>query len=152
MTWLTDCFPWPMMAKAARQSAHRRVRRYFLNLGLTATQCGTRTAVQSSRQITGDISKWPPRALSAGLMALEILNGAFPFLRRTFCLESAEIPSFSRFWIFLARIQPILSGFQLPDHVPSTIRKRSGLRALNLNWRATASVAELRPRSGTPDL
>jgi hypothetical protein len=75
-------------------------------------------------------------------MPFEILNGAFPFLRCSFCLERAEIPSFSGARIFLARIQSILSGSQLPDHVPSIIRKRSGLCALNLDCRATASIAE----------
>ncbi len=50
------------------------------------------------------------------LTPLEILNGAFVFLCRSLCLEGAEISSLTRLWIFLARIQPIFAGFQLPDH------------------------------------
>ena len=49
-------------------------------------------------------------------MPLEILNGAFVFLRRSPCLERAEISSFARLGIFLPRIQSILVRFQLPDH------------------------------------
>jgi hypothetical protein len=50
------------------------------------------------------------------LMVLEILNRAFVFLRCSFAVERAEIFSFSRFRSFLAGIQPILPGFQFPNH------------------------------------
>jgi hypothetical protein len=83
-------------------------------------------------------------------MPLEILNGAFAFLRRSFCLERAEIPSFSRVRIFLARIQSILPGFEFPDHVPSIIRRPTGLRVLDC--RAIASVGEHRQAGGAPAL
>src|SRR5205807_495151 len=36
--------------------------------------------------------------------------------RCSLCLEGAEISSFTPLRIFLAGIQPILAGFQLPDH------------------------------------
>jgi hypothetical protein len=49
-------------------------------------------------------------------MPLEILNGAFVFLRRNLAVEGAEIFSFARSRISLARIQPIFAGFQLPNH------------------------------------
>ena len=50
------------------------------------------------------------------LMVLEILNRAFVFLRCSFAVERAEIFSFSRSQIFVAGIQPILPGFQFPNH------------------------------------
>jgi hypothetical protein len=49
-------------------------------------------------------------------MPLEILNRAFVLLRRSHALEGAEIFSFARSRIFLAGIQPILAGFQFPNH------------------------------------
>ena len=50
------------------------------------------------------------------LVVLEILNRAFVFLCRTLAVERAEIFSFARSRIFLAGIQPILAGFQFPNH------------------------------------
>ena len=38
------------------------------------------------------------------------------FLRHSFCLEGAEISSLTGVRISLAGIQPVLAGFQLPDH------------------------------------
>ena len=49
-------------------------------------------------------------------MAFKVLHCLLVFLRRSFCLESAEISSLTRLRIFLAGIQPVLAGFQLPDH------------------------------------
>ena len=49
-------------------------------------------------------------------MVLEILNRTFVFLRRSLVVERAEIFSFTRSRIFLARIQPILPGLQFPNH------------------------------------
>jgi len=49
-------------------------------------------------------------------MPFKILHRFLVFLRRGFCLECAKISSLSRLRIFLAGIQPILAGFQLPDH------------------------------------
>jgi hypothetical protein len=49
-------------------------------------------------------------------MPFEILNRAFVFLRRCLAAECAEILSFARSRIFLAGIEPILAGFQFPDH------------------------------------
>ena len=51
-------------------------------------------------------------------MAFKVLHCLLVFFRRSFCLERAEISSLTRFWIFLARIQPILARFQSPDHEP----------------------------------
>jgi hypothetical protein len=51
-------------------------------------------------------------------MAFKVLHCLLVFLRRSLCLERAEISSFARFRIFLARIEPILAGFQFPDHKP----------------------------------
>jgi hypothetical protein len=50
------------------------------------------------------------------LMALEILHRAFVFLRRSLAVERAKIFPIARSRIFLARIQSIFAGFQLPDH------------------------------------
>jgi hypothetical protein len=52
-------------------------------------------------------------------MPFEILNRAFVFLRRSLAVERAEIFSFARPRIFLAGIQPILAGFQFPNHYES---------------------------------
>jgi hypothetical protein len=49
-------------------------------------------------------------------MPLEKLNRTFVFLRRDLAGERAEIFSFARSRILLARIQPILAGFQFPNH------------------------------------
>ncbi len=49
-------------------------------------------------------------------MPFEILNRAFVFLRCCLTLERAEIFSFARSRIFLSGIQPILAGFQFPNH------------------------------------
>ena len=49
-------------------------------------------------------------------MPLEILNRVLVFLRRSFAVERAQIFSFARPLIFLAGIQPILAGFQFPNH------------------------------------
>ena len=45
------------------------------------------------------------------LMPFEILNRALVFLRRSLCIERAEISSFARLRIFLSGIQPELAGF-----------------------------------------
>jgi hypothetical protein len=49
-------------------------------------------------------------------MPLEILNRVFMFLRRSLAVERAEIFPFARFRIFPTGIQPILAGFQFPNH------------------------------------
>ena len=49
-------------------------------------------------------------------MTFEVLHRFLAFVRRSFCLEGAEISSLTRLRIFLAGIQPIFAGFQLPDH------------------------------------
>jgi hypothetical protein len=49
-------------------------------------------------------------------MAFKVLHCLLVFLCRSFCLEGAEISALTRLRIFLARIQPVLAGFQLPDH------------------------------------
>ncbi len=64
-------------------------------------------------------------------MTLEILNRAFVFLRRSLAVEGAEIFSFARSLIFLAGIQPILAGFQFPNHEDSlgaVVRAMQSLR------------------------
>jgi hypothetical protein len=53
---------------------------------------------------------------SQNLMPLKVLNGSFVFLCLCLCSERAEISSFARLRIFLARIQSILTGFQFPYH------------------------------------
>jgi hypothetical protein len=53
---------------------------------------------------------------SLSLMPLEILNRAFVFLRPSLAVERAEIFPFARSRIFPAGIQPILAGFQFPNH------------------------------------
>jgi len=50
------------------------------------------------------------------LIPLEILNGAFVFLRCRLCLKCAEVSALPGFWIFLAGIQAVLAGFQFPNH------------------------------------
>jgi hypothetical protein len=59
--------------------------------------------------------RWLQHSQTA-LMPFEILNRAFVFFRRSLAVERAEIFSFARSRIFLARIQPILPGFQFPNH------------------------------------
>ena len=49
-------------------------------------------------------------------MAFKVLHCLLVFLCRSLCLEGAEISSLTRLRIFLAGIQPVLAGFQLPDH------------------------------------
>jgi hypothetical protein len=49
-------------------------------------------------------------------MVFEILNRAFVFLRCCLAVERAEIFSFARSRILLTGIQPILAGFQFPNH------------------------------------
>jgi hypothetical protein len=49
-------------------------------------------------------------------MPLEILDRAFVFLHCSLAIEGAEIFSFARSRIFLTGIQPILAGFQFPNH------------------------------------
>jgi hypothetical protein len=73
-------------------------------------------------------------------MPLEILNGAFVFLGGNLCLKRAEISPFSRLRIFLPRIQPILSGFEFPDHEVVIV---SGL-SFCLQGNRQANVAKLR--------
>ena len=90
------------------------------------------------------------RLVRCDSMPLEVLNGSFVFLCLCFRRERAEISSLAGFGIFPARIQPILPGFQFPDHAASTIRRWSGLCALDC--RATASVAEHRQAGGAPAL
>jgi hypothetical protein len=49
----------------------------------------------------------------------EELNGSLMFLRCRSALECAEISPSSLLWIDLPRIEPILPGFQLPNHANS---------------------------------
>ena len=49
-------------------------------------------------------------------MTFKVLHCLLVFLRCSFCLEGAEVSSLTRLRIFLAGIQPVLAGFQLPDH------------------------------------
>jgi hypothetical protein len=70
-----------------------------------------------------------PRAL----MPLEILNRAFVFLGRHLAVERAKIFSFARSLIFLAGVEPILAGFQFPNHNDSlgALITARGSRALS---------------------
>ena len=56
-------------------------------------------------------------------MPFEILNRAFVLFRCCNALERAEIFSFALSRIFLAGIQPILAGFQFPNHRYSSARR-----------------------------
>ena len=49
-------------------------------------------------------------------MTFKVLHCLLVFLRRSFCLEGAEISSLTRLRIFLAGIQPVLARFQFSDH------------------------------------
>ena len=49
-------------------------------------------------------------------MPLEILHGAFMFLRGFLSVKRAEVATLARLGILLARIEPVLSGFQFSDH------------------------------------
>ena len=85
-------------------------------------------------------------------MAFKVLHCLLVFLRRSVCSERAEISSLTRIRIFLAGIQPIFAGFQLPDHAPLNIRTRSNLHALNCGQPPNAfAAAELSGRR-TPRL
>jgi hypothetical protein len=46
---------------------------------------------------------------AARLMSLEVLHVAFMFLSSFAAVEGAEIAALARFWIFFARIKPVLS-------------------------------------------
>ena len=69
-------------------------------------------------------------------MPLEILNRAFVFLRRSLAAEGAEIFSFARSRIFLAGIQPILAGFQFPNHNDSFGAAERLVRSTSRKWAA----------------
>ena len=49
-------------------------------------------------------------------MAFKVLHCLLVFLCRSLSLEGAEISSLTGVRIFLAGIQPVFAGFQLPDH------------------------------------
>jgi hypothetical protein len=57
-------------------------------------------------------------------MTFEVLHRFLAFVRRSLCLERAEISSLTRLRIFLAGIQPVLAGFHLPDHEPIEYSQR----------------------------
>ena len=68
-------------------------------------------------------------------MPFEILNRAFVFLRRSLAVERAEIFSFSRSQIFVGGIQPILTGFQFPDHKKKYLARRGEVVRFQFLWR-----------------
>jgi len=49
-------------------------------------------------------------------MAFKVLHCLLVFFRCSFCLERAKTSALTRLRIFLAGIQAVLAGFQLPDH------------------------------------
>jgi hypothetical protein len=49
-------------------------------------------------------------------MPLKVLNCPLVFLGCRFSVERSQIPALSRFWIFVPRVQPILTGLELFDH------------------------------------
>lgn len=63
-------------------------------------------------------------------MAFKVLHSLLVFFRPSFCLESAEISAFTRLRIFFAGIQPILAGFQLPDHKNFSAVRGSPIQSL----------------------
>jgi hypothetical protein len=77
-------------------------------------------------------------------MALEILNRAFVFLRSSLCIERSEISSFPGLRIFLSRVQPILAGFQFPDHVDSSALRMYANLALVTATEYSQRVRKLR--------
>lgn len=52
---------------------------------------------------------------------LEILHRALVLLRGFSRSERAEVPAFAGFRIFLARIEPVLAGFQFSNHGAITL-------------------------------
>jgi hypothetical protein len=49
-------------------------------------------------------------------MPLEILHRLLMLLRRRAVLEGAEVAAFAGLGVELARIEPVLAGFQFADH------------------------------------
>ena len=74
------------------------------------------------------------------LVVLKILNRAFMLFRCCLAVERAEIFSFTRSRIFLARIQPVLPGFQFSNHRDSfgalQLRTPCACRVTRYSWRA----------------
>jgi hypothetical protein len=130
--------------------SHRGLHRYSVEHARQFNQAGKKRIARSPedrrvvRQVCQPVGSCHVTIVSArSLIPLEILNGAFVFLRCGLCLERAEISSFARLWIFLTGIQPVFAGFQLPDHAPLNIRKSRGLRA--------PIVGQPRKHSGLPN-
>ena len=56
-------------------------------------------------------------ALEASSGAFEKLDGSLVLLGGGSTFKRSEISALARFGIFLSRVEPIFSGFQLPDHL-----------------------------------
>jgi len=54
-------------------------------------------------------------------MALEVLHFTFVLLGLFAALESAKIAPSSVLKIFLSRVEPVITGFQFPDHLVSFV-------------------------------
>jgi hypothetical protein len=67
--------------------------------------------------------------LPAATSTLEELHGALMLLGCGTRCESAEIPSAAGFRILLARIEPVMARFQLPDQLPFLMQRNAYRRA-----------------------
>jgi len=47
---------------------------------------------------------------------LEVLNFAFVFLGLLARVKRAEVSTLASLWIYLARIEPVSTGWKLPNH------------------------------------
>jgi hypothetical protein len=74
-------------------------------------------------------------------LPFKVLHGFLVLFRRGFCLECAKISSFSRLRIFLPGIQPILAGFQFPDHEDFSAAR--GTRSMGYSQRASNPRASI---------
>src|SRR5687767_33292 len=70
-------------------------------------------------------------------LSLEELHGALVLLCGRARLEGAEVAALPRLRILLARVEPILTGFQLPDHFARLLSFRSPVSA---DWMISAST------------
>src|SRR5881227_2478617 len=113
-------------------------------------------------QVTG----WPNPA--HGFLSCERLPASAPleelyrslvFLRGGQAAKRAEVLAAASLRILLAGVQPILPGFELPDHVMTLPEKFSSVTSMQLTTRAQYSAAsvttsdrgEIRPRRADPD-
>lgn len=76
----------------------------------------------------GRIFQGGRRRVNSALVALEVLDGALVLFGGGARGESAEVAALAGPWVFLARIEPVLTGFELSDHAKETAGKRRRFR------------------------